>query len=115
MQETMPINNFNFNLRDNNPNIQSFTGYIKDGDFFNYANQQVGVSMKKYTDTLNTLNDAMEKLYQHNIIERPKTPEEREKELQLKIDNLTIQMNDMMKLINKQNEKQLEMGIENKE
>lgn len=104
MQETMPINNFNFNLRDTQ-NTQSFAGYIKDGDFFNYANQQVGVSLKKYNDTLNTLNDAMEKLYQHKIIERPKTPEEREKELQCKIDNLTTQMNNMMNLINKQNKR----------
>lgn len=61
---------------------QSFFGFIKDGVIYNNNSVIIGRSEEKYQQALETAKKFEQKLIEAGIIQKPKTPEEINKELQ---------------------------------
>lgn len=61
---------------------QSFFGFIKDGVIYNNNSVIVGRTEEKYQQALETAKKFEQKLIEAGIIQKPKTPEEINKELQ---------------------------------
>lgn len=76
---------------------------ILSSDF--YGNKTlVGVTIKKYQDTLDLLNTYYNKLVELGVIEKEKTPEEVAKEQQEMIKTMMLQMQHMQEKIDSLNE-----------
>lgn len=76
---------------------------IMSSDF--YGNKTlIGVTMKKYQETLDLLNNYYNKLIELGVIEKEKTPEEIAKEQQDMIKTMMIQMQHMQEKIDCLNE-----------
>jgi molybdenum-dependent DNA-binding transcriptional regulator ModE len=78
-----------------------FWGYVQNGKIFNQVNQQVGVLMEEYQKAIDTAKKFEEVLYEHNILTRPKTPEEINTELQNTIQTLVSTVSSLNEKINK--------------
>lgn len=78
-----------------------FWGYVQNGKIFNQVNQQVGVLMEEYQKAIDTAKKFEEVLYEHNILTRPKTPEEINAELQNTIQTLVSTVSSLNDKINK--------------
>lgn len=61
---------------------QSFFGFIKDGVIYNNNSVIIGRTEEKYQQALETAKKFEQKLIEAGIIQKPKTPEEINKELQ---------------------------------
>lgn len=95
------MDNFNYQqLTINNPN---FLSYVNQGKIFNaYNNQQIGVTNDEYNKALNIAKEYKKVLEDKGIIEKEKTPEEIQKELQETIkrqNEVMAQMADTIKSI----------------
>lgn len=66
-----------------NTNTQSFIGYIQQGKIFNSFGQQLGVSSDEYNKAIETAKGFETILYEKGILQKPKTPEEINQELQM--------------------------------
>ena len=95
----------NFNYREFNSTTPSFLGYVNQGKIFNTYNQQIGVSMEEYNRVLGVAKDYKKVLEDKGIIEKEKTPEEMNKELQLTISKQAEIMAKMTETIQAINEK----------
>lgn len=98
------MDNFNYQqLTINNPN---FLTYINQGKIFNaYTNQQVGVTNDEYNKAVNLAKEYKKVLEDKGIIEKQKTPEEVQKELQAIISHQSEIMSKMADTIKAINEK----------
>lgn len=91
----------------------SFFGGSIDGDNILstdfYGNKQIiGVTMKKYQDTIDLLNSYYNKLIELGVIEKEKTPEDIAKEQQEMLQTMMLQMKAMQeKLENIQTERNI--------
>lgn len=65
-----------------NTNTQSFIGYIQQGKIFNSFGQQLGVTSDEYNKAIETAKGFENILYDKGILQKPKTPEEINQELQ---------------------------------
>jgi hypothetical protein len=65
-----------------------FWGYVQNGKIFNQSNQQVGVVMTEYQKAIDTAKQFEEVLYEKGILQRPKTAEQINLELQSTIQTL---------------------------
>lgn len=61
---------------------QSFFGFIKDGMIYNNNSVLIGRTEEKYQQAIETAKKFEQKLIEAGIIQKPKTPEEINKELQ---------------------------------
>lgn len=93
----------NFNYREFNVNNPNFIGYINQGKIFNTYNQQIGVVLDEYNKAVNLAKEYKKVLEDKGIIEKQKTPEEIQKELQETIkrqNEVMAKMADTIKSIN---------------
>lgn len=60
----------------------SFFGFVQNGKIYNNLNQQVGVTNEEYQKAINTAKEYEQVLYDKGILEKPKTPEEINRETQ---------------------------------
>ena len=95
----------NFNYREFNSTTPSFLGYVNQGKIFNTYNQQIGVSLDEYNRVLGIAKDYKKVLEEKGIIEKEKTPEEINKELQATISKQSEIMAKMTETIQAINEK----------
>lgn len=65
-----------------NTNTQSFIGYVQQGKIFNSFGQQLGVTSDEYNKAIETAKGFENILYDKGILQKPKTPEEINQELQ---------------------------------
>lgn len=96
------MENFNYQqLTINNPN---FLSYVNQNKIFNaYTNQQIGVTLEEYNKALNVAKEYKKILEDKGIIEKERTPEEMQRELQEVIkhqNEVMAQMADTIKAIN---------------
>ena len=94
----------NFNYREFNSTTPSFLGYVNQGKIFNTYNQQIGVSLEEYNRVLGIAKDYKKVLEEKGIIEKEKTPEEINKELQSTISKqaeIMAKMTETIQAINK--------------
>ena len=103
----------NFNYREFNSTTPSFLGYVNQGKIFNTYNQQVGVSLDEYNRVLNIAKDYKKILEEKGIIEKEKTPEEINKELQKTISKQAEIMAQMTETIRSINEKVTLLEVKN--
>lgn len=98
------MDNFNYQqLTINNPN---FLSYVNQGKIFNaYTNQQIGVTIEEYNKALNIAKEYKKVLEDKGIIEKQKTPEEIQKELQETINRQNEVMAKMAETIKSISEK----------
>lgn len=94
---------FNFNMY--NQGMQSFYGYIKDGNFYDYSGLEKGVTIEKYNKAMELAKGFEDQLVKAGIIELPKTQEEINKELRESLIHNTELMSQMMNTINQLNER----------
>lgn len=97
-------NNFNYErLSMSNP---TFLGYIQGDKIFNQAtNQQIGVTNKQYNEAIETAKGFQQKLFDAGILEKPKTPEEINQELQAALKQTQTMMLEMSNTISALNQK----------
>lgn len=80
----------------------AFVGYItNDGKILNAYNQHIGYTINEYDKVITTAKEYREVLYEKGILERPKTPEEINKEMREMIANLTGTISTLSEKINK--------------
>lgn len=60
----------------------TFIGYVYNNKIFNNYNQQIGVSNEEHKKALDVAKKYEEVLYEKGILERPKTPQELNQEMQ---------------------------------
>lgn len=94
-----------FNYKEINYNQSNFIGYINQGKIFNQFHQQVGVVNEEYNKAIKTAKDFENVLYEKGILERPKTPEQINKELQNTIKQQQEALATMMTAISEMGEK----------
>ena len=63
-------------------NTQSFIGFVQQGKIFNSYGQQLGVTSDEYNKAIDTAKGFEKILYEKGILQKPKTPEEINQELQ---------------------------------
>lgn len=66
---------------DNNPNTQSFVGFMQNGKIFNSYGQQLGVINDEFNKAVETAKGFQQKLIDAGILTKSKTPEEINQEL----------------------------------
>lgn len=94
-----------FNYKEINYNQGNFFGYISQGKIFNQFHQQVGVTIDEYNKAIKTAKDFENVLYEKGILERPKTPEQINQELQETIKQQQAALSSMMQAISDMGEK----------
>lgn len=94
-----------FNYKEINYNQSNFIGYINQGKIFNQFNQQIGVVNDEYNKAIKTAKDFENVLYEKGILERPKTPEQINQELQKTIKEQQAALASMMQAISEMGDK----------
>lgn len=82
-----------------NTNTQSFIGYIQQGKIFNSFGQQLGVTSDEYNKAIETAKGFEKILYDKGILQKPKTPEEINQELQITLKQAQEMMSNMAQSI----------------
>lgn len=65
-----------------NTNTQSFIGFVQQGKIFDSYGHQLGVTSDEYNKAIDTAKGFEKILYEKGILQKPKTPEEINRELQ---------------------------------
>jgi uncharacterized protein Yka (UPF0111/DUF47 family) len=60
----------------------TFLGYVSNGKIITSYNQHIGYTVDEYNKVLDTAKQYQQVLYDKGILEKPKTPEEINKEMQ---------------------------------
>lgn len=94
-----------FNYKEINYNQSNFIGYINQGKIFNQFHQQIGVVNEEYNKAIKTAKDFENVLYEKGILERPKTPEQINQELQNTIKQQQEALASMMQAISEMGDK----------
>lgn len=102
-----------FNYKEINYNQSNFIGYINQGKIFNQFHQQVGVINEEYNKAIKTAKDFENVLYEKGILERPKTPEQLNKELQNTIKQQQEALSAMMQAISEMGDKISKLEVNN--
>lgn len=63
-------------------NTQSFIGFVQQGKIFDSYGKQLGVTSDEYNKAIDTAKGFEKILYEKGILQKPKTPEEINQELQ---------------------------------
>lgn len=84
------------NFNQNNP---SFIGFIQEGKIYNSYGMQLGYTVEEYKKAVQTAKDFEKILYDKGILQKPKTPEEINKELQETLKQTQITMQQMAQSI----------------
>lgn len=95
----------NFNYREINATQSSFIGFVSNGKIYNSFNQQIGVTNDEYKKAIDTAKDYEQILYDKGILEKPKTPEDLNKETQNVLKETQAMMLEMSNTLATLNEK----------
>lgn len=87
-----------------NTNTQSFIGFVQQGKIFNSYGQQLGVTSDEYNKAIDTAKRFEKILYEKGILQKPKTPEEINQELQATLKQTQDMMASMAQSISALNE-----------
>ena len=101
-----------FNYREINYS-SNFIGFINQGKIYNQFSQQIGVTNEEYQKAIKTAKEFENVLYEKGILERPKTAEQINAELQTTIKQQQEALSSMMKAISDMGDKISKLEVKN--
>jgi hypothetical protein len=90
-----------------------FLCLIKDGNIFDAQNNHIGVTLAAHKEALDLLKNYKSLLEEHGIIQKQKSPEELQKEMQMSVSALTNMVQSLTEKIERLESKNDKQGSSN--